>query len=920
MEPVKQRHRRYRPRHREGGPQPGPMSHSQSVEGVVTSEIPEPVAPGSSQSGSNVVSQKSRKSRNIRNSIPQLTGQELSSQTIQPSTSPDILQNSRRTHKRAPRLVSKQSGDGDLADRIVDELRRGYECMVCMAPIRVSQSVWNCSTCWALFHLKCTHEWIKRNTPTSKLPGSKWEWRCPGCQYVYIESELPVYKCFCGRIDNPISSRQYTAHSCGEPCSRKRPGCDHPCVLSCHPGPCPPCTALLPQSSCFSHPNQNPSGIHVRCGDPTAQPHSCGKLCNRLLPCGVHRCPRACHDGPCGRCEQVIGNGACHCGQASRPLLCSESATLSAEWSCGSACNKMFACGVHPCTRKCHEGSCGPCPNDPTVRGNMCECMKTIVTGFTRTKCTDIVPTCEKICDRINTCGIHKCDSTCHHGACPPCKVLVTQTCRCGRSKRSVSCHELAVSSEFQCEQVCRTLKSCSKHKCDVVCCSQYGRKDYAAENHLCLQVCNKPLNCGVHNCDEICHLGKCKPCRVVIREPVTCGCGSKVIPPPVACGTPPPLCHNTCNKPRENCEHRCSSICHPGACSPCPVLVPKMCAGGHRALPAVPCYVESVSCGAKCGKQLKCGRHTCIRTCHSGICLEETESCKQPCQIRREYCEHDCGIECHDGPCPSNEPCRARIIVSCPCGLRTEESSCRSCLSNPSPVPQQIQCTMECQIAQRQACLRQAFKPDDVDLAEAEQYSGDLVTQAEKYDKFVRIIDSMLLDASENRTRSMHLPTTDVPRRWLTIEYAQIHYRFDTEVVREGDGLHVVVHFVPGQTRTPKPTLTAMLDMIPSQTLKYTIDFNADGPKIHLFDVARGYGRITSERIHRALKEFLGSYRTRRGEGFDMFLDFVDANKAVAAYRKLRTISELEQCRLINVPIFDTDIEENGVANTDST
>jgi hypothetical protein len=212
----------------------------------------------------------------------------------------------------------------------------------------------------------------------------------------------------------------------------------------------------------------------------------------------------------------------------------------------------------------------------------------------------------------------------------------------------------------------------------------------------------------------------------------------------------------------------------------------------------------------------------------------------------------------------------------------------------------------MECQIAQRQACLRQAFKPEDVDLSEAEQYSGDFVTQAEKYDKFARIIDSMLLDASENRTRTLHLPTTDVPRRWLTLEYAQVHYRFDAEVVREGDGLHVVVNFVPGQTRTPKPTLTAMLDMVPSQTLKYTIDFNAEGPKIHLYDVARGYGRVTAERIHRTLKEFLGSYRTRRGEGFDMFIDFVDANKAVAAYRKLRSMRELEQCRLVNVPIFD--------------
>ena len=822
----------------------------------------------------------------------------------EPVTLPGEQLNSVTARPRARKYPQvKDRSEGDLADRITREIRRGYECMVCMASIRISQPTWNCSTCWALFHLKCTHEWIKRNTPSSRLPGSKWEWRCPGCQYVYIESELPAYKCFCGRVDNPESSRQYTAHSCGEPCSRKRSDCDHPCVLSCHPGPCPPCTALLPRSVCFSHPNIKAGSAYVRCGDLSAKPHSCGSVCKKPLECGKHACILSCHEGQCAKCVQIVGRNSCYCGTCDRPMTCSEA---SSGWSCDTLCTKMFSCGIHHCTRTCHEGSCGPCPDDPAVRGNTCECSKTVLTQNTlsRTRCTDTIPTCEKICARLAPCG-HSCESTCHHGDCLPCTIVVTQTCRCCRSRRSVACTRLE--DDFKCEQVCRTLKSCSKHKCDVVCCPQYGRKDFAAENHLCLQVCNKALNCGFHNCDEICHLGKCKPCRVVLREPLRCGCGTQMILPPIACGTPPPPCFSICNKPLPNCEHKCLSMCHPGPCSPCPVLVPKMCSGDHRALPAVPCYVQSVSCGAKCGKSLPCKRHACARTCHSGDCLNGLDTCKQPCETRRDFCEHDCGMNCHDGSCASDEPCRARILVSCPCGLRTEESTCRSCESNPNPIPQQIQCTLECQTAQRQACLRQAFKPDDIDLSEAEQYSGDLVTQAEKYDRFLRIIDSMLLDASENRTRALHLPTTDVPRRWLTIEYAQIHYRFDTVVVREGDGLHVVVQFVPGQTRTPKPTLSAMLDMMPSQALKYTIDFDNDGPKIHLYDVARGYGRLTSERVHEALRDFRGTYRTRRGEGFDMFVDFVDANKAVAAYRKLQTTPGLEQCRLLNVHIFDS-------------
>jgi hypothetical protein len=201
---------------------------------------------------------------------------------------------------------------------------------------------------------------------------------------------------------------------------------------------------------------------------------------------------------------------------------------------------------------------------------------------------------------------------------------------------------------------------------------------------------------------------------------------------------------------------------------------------------------------------------------------------------------------------------------------------------------------------------LRQAFKPDDIPENEAEQYSGELVALAEKNDKFVRLLDSALITAAESRARTLNLPPTDQVKRYLTLEYVQIHYRFDAEVIREGEGLHVAVHFSPGETRVPRPTLSALLDMVPSQTLKYIVDFDPDGPQIHLYDVARGYGRLTMERVNKELKEWIGSYRTRRGDGFSLYLDFLDANKAVAAYRKLQSCSGLEQSRLLNVFLAD--------------
>jgi hypothetical protein len=96
------------------------------------------------------------------------------------------------------------------------------------------------------------------------------------------------------------------------------------------------------------------------------------------------------------------------------------------------------------------------------------------------------------------------------------------------------------------------------------------------------------------------------------------------------------------------------------------------------------------------------------------------------------------------------------------------------------------------------------------------------------------------------------------------------------------------------------------MLDMQPSETLQFTVDFSETGPKIHLYDVARGFGRFTIERVNHVLKPWIGAYRTRRAEGFNVFLDFFDANKAVAAFRKLQSVSGLEQCRLVNVSLFE--------------
>ena len=87
-----------------------------------------------------------------------------------------------------------------------------------------------------------------------------------------------------------------------------------------------------------------------------------------------------------------------------------------AQKSCGKLCNKKLDCGKHECKRKCHAGSCSPCPYEPE-RLRYCPCgYNTIVSllGRKRLSCTDEIPRCDHVCDKFLPCGIHQCKKKCH--------------------------------------------------------------------------------------------------------------------------------------------------------------------------------------------------------------------------------------------------------------------------------------------------------------------------------------------------------------------------------------------------------------------------------------------------------------------------------------------------------------------------
>ncbi|XP_043921518.1 transcriptional repressor NF-X1 [Protopterus annectens] len=136
---------------------------------------------------------------------------------------------------------------------------------------------------------------------------------------------------------------ELTCH-CGEtviyppvPCGTKPPECknictrhhecSHPVFHNCHSEEkCPPCTYLMKKWCMGKHEERNNIPCHL-------SDISCGLQCQKLLPCGMHKCKRICHKGDC-----------------------------ITDVPCTQPCITPRSCG-HPCEEPCHPRS--PCPGKP---------------------------------------------------------------------------------------------------------------------------------------------------------------------------------------------------------------------------------------------------------------------------------------------------------------------------------------------------------------------------------------------------------------------------------------------------------------------------------------------------------------------------------------------------------------------------
>eukprot|EP00735_Rhodelphis_limneticus_P011594 TRINITY_DN4715_c0_g1::TRINITY_DN4715_c0_g1_i1::g.21263::m.21263 TRINITY_DN4715_c0_g1::TRINITY_DN4715_c0_g1_i1::g.21263 ORF type:complete len:914 (+),score=165.85,sp/Q9SY59/NFXL1_ARATH/35.41/3e-128,zf-NF-X1/PF01422.12/4e+02,zf-NF-X1/PF01422.12/0.0098,zf-NF-X1/PF01422.12/0.00056,zf-NF-X1/PF01422.12/0.00064,zf-NF-X1/PF01422.12/0.031,zf-NF-X1/PF01422.12/1.5e+04,zf-NF-X1/PF01422.12/8.8e+03,zf-NF-X1/PF01422.12/1.8,zf-NF-X1/PF01422.12/4.9e-05,zf-NF-X1/PF01422.12/26,zf-NF-X1/PF01422.12/0.013,zf-NF-X1/P len=491
---------------------------------------------------------------------------------------------------------------------------------------------------------------------------------------------------------------------------------------------------MAPPSKCFC----KKTSYQLRCGE-ADQGRSCGRECRKRHNACGHPCAALCHPGACPPCI-VPREQECYCGRNKATRPCGEAVRdrdegSKGEFSCTETCGRLLDCGNHTCQEKCHAGPCAGCPTHPS-RLRSCPCSRTWVPFQLRKSCTDPIPVCTKTCGKkLEPCGVHLCEKECHAGPCGTCQGVLDTTCRCGACKVTVKCAELNTAAAM-CTKPCGKKLSCGKHRCGNLCCP--GRtsnvpEGYVDDVHFCLRECGKPMQCGLHRCDRLCHLGPCPPCGVLSMEPLLCPCGRASVAPPVPCGTRRPECSAICQIARP-CGHPPYHTCHEGPCPPCTVLVQKKCAGGHEIRQNIPCHVPEVFCGTACGKTLSCGQHKCMRQCHSGTCvvpsstsptgptvLSGTDSqndakirtepsdawydddedvrggssgsksakdkgvgsglvgkyCDQKCGLKRAHCEHTCMAPCHAGsPCPQ-VPCKASIVLHCPCGRRSASVVC---------------------------------------------------------------------------------------------------------------------------------------------------------------------------------------------------------------------------------------------------
>jgi hypothetical protein len=435
--------------------------------------------------------------------------------------------------------------------------------------------------------------------------------------------------CGCGASSKSVPCASIAASfACGGTCGKPLQCGVHKCAAKCHEGPCAEC-AVSEAATCWCGESTRTVHCPARaspfgCGRPCGGALSCG-----IHKCPGDCHAPVSSAAPCGDCPRMPSVATrCACGKAAVADLKGapvRTACTDPLASCGAACDRLLPCGIHRCSERCHDGPCAPCPIPVTLQ---CRCGKGSVqvacfvqhadpvTGAIRAV-SDTGAAVELLVPQPVTADAADDDDESEPN---PVSGWIALAEKWRVPRRLIPQQPLPV----RCPRHCRMKLTCGKHTCEEVCCPDAGQTaDLATGAHVCPRTCQRRLDCGQHTCGRLCHSGaRCPPCQHFSAEPLYCRCRRTILEPPVPCGSPPPTCNHPCALPRP-CGHRAQHACHmTGECPPCAVPVRANCASHGVAMQwNTPCFQALVSCGRACGRLCPRCQRPCAKPCHGDKC-----------------------------------------------------------------------------------------------------------------------------------------------------------------------------------------------------------------------------------------------------------------------------------------------------------